>query len=118
MGRFRARRFSRNLMSTTTASESNSCLREEGRNHAAAVNITKSISYSHLWRRGALDVAGELNSFLRAHRILSVDRHFVQDGANSIWAICVSHIGDAIRPLAAGAKRPKVNYREGGLFSA
>ena len=58
---------------------------------------------------GALD---ELNSFLRAHRILSVDRHFVQDGANSIWAVCVSYIGDANRPLAAGAKRPKVDYRE------
>ena len=58
---------------------------------------------------GALD---ELNAFLRAHRILSVDRHFVQDGANSIWAICVSYLGDANRPLTAGAKRPKVDYRE------
>ena len=54
----------------------------------------------------------ELNSFLRAHRILFVDRHFVQDGANSIWAICVSYLSDANRPLAAGAKRPKVDYRE------
>jgi superfamily II DNA helicase RecQ len=58
---------------------------------------------------GALD---ELNSFLRAHRILSVDRHFVQDGGNSVWAICVSYLNDANRPLAAGAKRPKVDYRE------
>ena len=40
---------------------------------------------------GALD---ELNSFLRANRILSVDRHFVQDGANSVWAICVSYLSD------------------------
>ena len=48
---------------------------------------------------GALD---ELNSFLRANRILSVDRHFVQDGANSVWAICVSYLSDANRPLAAG----------------
>jgi superfamily II DNA helicase RecQ len=53
-----------------------------------------------------------LNAFLRAHRILSVDRHFVQDGANSIWAICVSYLGDANRPLVAGAKRPKVDYRD------
>ena len=58
---------------------------------------------------GALE---EVNTFLRAHRILSVDRHFVQDGANSVWAICVSYLGDANRPLAAGAKRPKVDYRE------
>jgi superfamily II DNA helicase RecQ len=54
----------------------------------------------------------EVNAFLRANRILSVDRHFVQDGANSIWAICVSYLDDANRPLATGAKRPKVDYRE------
>ena len=54
----------------------------------------------------------EVNTFLRAHRILSVDRHFVQDGANSVWAICVSYLDDANRPLAVGAKRPKVDYRE------
>ena len=58
---------------------------------------------------GALE---EVNTFLRAHRILSVDRHFVQDGANSVWAICVSYLGVAGRPLAAGGKRPKVDYRE------
>ena len=54
----------------------------------------------------------EVNLFLRSHRILSVDRHFVQDGANSIWAICISYLGDASRPQAIGAKRPKVDYRE------
>ena len=53
----------------------------------------------------------EVNAFLRAHRILSADRHFVQDGANSFWAICVSYLGDANRPLAPG-KRSKVDYRE------
>ena len=57
---------------------------------------------------GALE---EVNAFLRAHRILSVDRHFVQDGANSVWAICVSYLGEAGRLLAPG-KRPKVDYRE------
>ncbi len=36
----------------------------------------------------------------------------MQDGANSVWAICVSYLGDANRQLAAGAKRPKVDYRE------
>ena len=54
----------------------------------------------------------EVNLFLRSHRILSVDRHFVQDGANSVWAICVSYLGEAGRPQAIGAKRPKVDYRE------
>jgi superfamily II DNA helicase RecQ len=54
----------------------------------------------------------EANLFLRSHRILAVDRHFVQDGANNVWAICVSYLGDANRPQLAGAKRPKVDYRE------
>lgn len=58
---------------------------------------------------GALD---EVNTFLRANRVLAVDRHFVQDGANSVWAICVSYLGEANRPQAAGGKRPKVDYRE------
>ncbi len=54
----------------------------------------------------------EVNIFLRANRILSVDRHFVQDGANSIWAICVSYLEGANRAQAASSKRPKVDYRE------
>ena len=54
----------------------------------------------------------EVNLFLRSHRVLAVDRHFVQDGANSVWAICVSYLGDATRPQMTGAKRPKVDYRE------
>jgi len=51
-------------------------------------------------------------------RTAPVDQHFAQEGVNSIWAICVSYIADAGRPLAAVAKGPKVNYREGRLFSA
>lgn len=54
----------------------------------------------------------EVNAFLRSHRILTVDRHFVQDGANSVWAICVSYLGNSMRPQAISAKRPKVDYRE------
>jgi superfamily II DNA helicase RecQ len=54
----------------------------------------------------------EVNVFLRANRILSVERHFVQDGANSVWAICVSYLGEENRPQTASAKRAKVDYRE------
>ena len=54
----------------------------------------------------------EVNTFLRAHRVLSVERHFVQDGANSVLAICVSYLGGASQPMAAGSKRPKIDYRE------
>jgi superfamily II DNA helicase RecQ len=34
----------------------------------------------------------ELNSFLRAHKILAVERRWVDSGANSFWAICVDYL--------------------------
>jgi superfamily II DNA helicase RecQ len=57
------------------------------------------------------DAAEELNRFLSGHRITAIDRSFVQDGANSAWALCVSFepAGDG-RPQAG--KRGKVDYRE------
>ena len=30
-----------------------------------------------------------LNKFLRQHHVLTVDRHFIADGARSAWSICV-----------------------------
>ena len=32
----------------------------------------------------------ELNSFLRSHRVLAVDRQWVDQGENSFWALWVS----------------------------
>lgn len=39
---------------------------------------------------GNADMERELNQFLATHRVLSVDRHLVDNGAASVWAICVS----------------------------
>ena len=55
--------------------------------------------------------AGEdLNRFLRAHRIINIERHFVSAGANSSWAICVSYVEGGVRP--ASTKRSKIDYRD------
>ncbi len=55
--------------------------------------------------------ADELNGFLSNHRILSVERHFVPDGINSAWAICVTYLPSSERP--AGEKPAgRVDYRE------
>jgi superfamily II DNA helicase RecQ len=54
--------------------------------------------------------AEELNGFLAAHKVLSVERHFVQDGANSSWAVCVSYLQGNGRPPSA--KKSKIDYRE------
>lgn len=34
--------------------------------------------------------AKALNQLLGSHRVVSIDRQFVPDGANSFWAVCVS----------------------------
>ncbi|RDH84314.1 MAG: hypothetical protein DIZ78_12265 [endosymbiont of Escarpia spicata] len=54
---------------------------------------------------------GELNRFLAAHRILGIDRQFVQDGINSSWCLCVSYQEMADRP-ASVKQRGKVDYKE------
>lgn len=58
----------------------------------------------------------ELNAFLRGHRVLSVERRFVEAGPNSCWAVCVDYLepAGAIPPLGerpAGG-RGRVDYRE------
>jgi superfamily II DNA helicase RecQ len=62
---------------------------------------------------GPAEQAAELNQFLAGHRILSVDRQLIADGANSAWSLCVSYDASpaATRPPVIG-KRPKVDYRE------
>lgn len=64
---------------------------------------------------GGDESADDLNRFLAGHRILSIDRHFAQDGANSAWAVCVAYeaTGEG-RPAPPGDrnKRDKVDYRE------
>ncbi len=57
------------------------------------------------------EIAEELNRFLAGHRILAVDRSFVQDGANSAWSLCVSFEPTGNTRPQAG-KRGKVDYRE------
>lgn len=56
------------------------------------------------------EAAEELNLFLGSHRIVAIDRQFVQDGPNSAWAVCVTYVQSPSRPEAA--KRGKVDYRE------
>ena len=58
----------------------------------------------------------ELNRFLRGHRVLSVDRRWVDLGTESFWSFCVDYLetvqssGPGARPL--GESRGKVDYRE------
>ena len=34
----------------------------------------------------------ELNGFLAQHKVVSIDRHLIDQGVNSFWAICVDYL--------------------------
>ena len=56
---------------------------------------------------------GEMNAFLRSHRVLAVRKEFVADGENSFWTFCVEYLESAPAGQApAGGKLPKVDYKE------
>lgn len=55
----------------------------------------------------------ELNRFLSAHRVLNIRYEFVQNGLNSLWAVCVvyARVDEAPSGGTAGAKSI-VDYRD------
>ena len=59
----------------------------------------------------------ELNGFLASHRVLSVDRRFVEEGERSFWSFCVDFVdarrGSSSSSAAGGTrKRDRTDYRE------
>ena len=55
---------------------------------------------------------GEMNGFLRAHRVLAVKKEFVADGENSFWTFCVEYLDSAVGAATWPGKGPKVDYKE------
>jgi superfamily II DNA helicase RecQ len=55
----------------------------------------------------------ELNAFLGRHKVLSVDRRWVEQGTDSFWSVCVDHLtgGSSSAPVG-GPPRGKVDYKE------
>jgi superfamily II DNA helicase RecQ len=57
----------------------------------------------------------ELNRFLRSHRVLSVDRRWVDQGSESFWSFCADYLEtgqDGSALLRGSGERGKVDYRE------
>jgi superfamily II DNA helicase RecQ len=58
----------------------------------------------------------ELNGFLRSHRVLAVDRRWVERGSNSFWSFCVDYLESGSSTTFSknngGVGRSKVDYRE------
>ncbi len=63
------------------------------------------------------DMEADLNAFCDQHRVSHIDKHFVAEGANSFWAVCVTW-SDNEGSLAGSAKRitnpktGKIDYKE------
>lgn len=53
----------------------------------------------------------ELNEFLASHRVLAVDRRFVDRGENSCWAFCVDY-QDSIGSSELSRKKTRIDYKE------
>jgi superfamily II DNA helicase RecQ len=58
------------------------------------------------------EAEGEMNGFLRSHRVLAVKKEFVSDGENSFWTFCVEYLESAGAAGAWPGKGPKVDYKE------
>jgi superfamily II DNA helicase RecQ len=57
----------------------------------------------------------ELNGFLRSHKVLSVDRRWVDLGTESFWSFCVDYLergAGGVQTGKGGGARGKVDYRE------
>lgn len=54
-----------------------------------------------------------LNSFFAQHRVLTVDKQFVNLGEESYWSICVTTLqGTVPNPAKTVGKREQVDYKE------
>jgi len=58
----------------------------------------------------------DLNTFLSSHKVLTIDRRWVDLGANSFWAFCVDFIptsrGTEPGARTAGSNRNRVDYKD------
>jgi superfamily II DNA helicase RecQ len=60
----------------------------------------------------------ELNAFLRGHRIIAIDKRWVEQGTASFWCFCVEYLDPAVTPSTARragqstSPRQRVDYRE------
>jgi hypothetical protein len=63
---------------------------------------------------GGEDTEAELNRFLTGHRVIAIDRQFVNSGASSAWSVCVSFDDGAATGATrtAMARRGKVDFRD------
>lgn len=63
----------------------------------------------------AAPAEAEINAFLARHRVVAIDRRWVDQGSSSLWAICVDYFaagsgGDGRRGFSLG--RNRIDYKQ------
>ncbi len=56
----------------------------------------------------------DMNKFLRGHKILEVEQHFVSNSGNDSWNFCVRYIAQGMpmqQQQKTGVQREKIDYR-------
>ena len=75
-----------------------------------------ALKFFHIRTRDAEAMEAELNSFLSRHRIVTIERRFVDCGLDSFWALCVDYLhGEPTAGASHGAPGRadrKVDYKE------
>lgn len=75
-----------------------------------------ALKFFHIGTRDAEAMEAELNSFLSRHRIVTIERRFVDCGLDSFWALCVDYLhGEPSAGASHGAPGRadrKVDYKE------
>jgi hypothetical protein len=63
--------------------------------------------------QNAEQAEAELNGFLRSHKVLSIDRRWVEQGSTSFWTFCVNYLdGQTTGSVGDRGARGKVDYKE------
>lgn len=64
---------------------------------------------------GSEETEAELNKFLSSHRVVSVEKSFMQDGLRGFWCFCIHYIesnSPGPNTLQNSGGRNKVDYKE------
>ena len=74
------------------------------------------LKFFHIPSRDPVMGEAELHSFTSSHRVVTIDRRFVDDGQNSYWALCVDYLlgpaPTASQFGAPGRVERRVDYKE------
>ena len=74
------------------------------------------LKFFHISSRDPATMEAELNAFLARHRVVTVERRFVECGAESFWALCVDYLmgepGSGVNHGAPGRAERKIDYKE------